>query len=59
MEEKNKVYIYEVNIVDENGSIKKTYNELTQKEIQNLKTKLKKGERVKYMPVGSKSEENN
>lgn len=57
MEEKAKVYIYYVNVVDENGDVKKTYNNLTQKEIQKLKTKLKKGERVKYMPVGSVLEE--
>ena len=51
MEEKNKIYIYDVDVVDENNNIKKTYHNLTQKEIQSLKTKLKKGERVKYMPV--------
>lgn len=59
MEEKAKIYIYYVDVVDENNNIKKTYHNLTQKEIQILKTKLKKGERVKYMPVGSKFEENN
>ena len=58
MEEKAKIYIYNVDVVDENNNIKKTLYGLTQKEIQKLKTKLKKSERVKYMPVGSKYEEN-
>lgn len=55
MEEKTKVYIYNVDVVDGDNNIKKTYYELTQKEIQELKTKLKKEQRVKYTPIGTKT----
>ena len=38
MEEKTKVYIYNVDVVDEDNNIKKTYYELTQKRrYKNLK----------------------
>lgn len=54
MEEKTKVYVYEVNVVNEKGSILHTYYEQTQKDIECIKKKLKKNERVKYMPTGTK-----
>lgn len=54
MEEKTKVYVYEVNVVNEKGSILHTYYEQTQKDIECIKKKLKKNERVKYMPTGIK-----
>jgi hypothetical protein len=50
----NKIYLYNLKVINKKGEILKRFNELTAKEIEQLKRTLNPDESVRYMPIGSK-----
>ena len=49
--EGNKIYLYNVRVINKNGDIVRRYIEQTSKEIEEIKKTLEPDEKVRYMPV--------